>query len=393
MNLVAKIVFFTETPFSERHYNRYGIEVLQKNGFDVEVWDFTPFLRPQIHRDVKVSDPIQFTGHKQFPNRQGALKAISELGPDCFVVTLIAYQHGSIGIYRKLSSARVGYGVVVTNALPVMSAVKDPKAMIVQIRRSSSAQLLKALTSRIPFQCLGIGPATVVLAGGEQSLRYAASRPVSEKTKILWAHTRDYDLYMYEQGKPVRSDMKTGVFLDEYLPFHPDYDHMGMKPPSTPEEYFPSLCRFFDSLERDHGVRIDIAAHPRSRYGAHPDYFGGRAVLGGRTIDLVRQAGFVIAHSSTALNFAVLLNKPVLLVITDKLLQSPRESRAIQGMAVWLNKTPINVDAPLQLDWEKELTVDLDAYARYREAYIKRKDSPEKNTWQILADYLKASEA
>ena len=392
MSRAAQIIFFIETPFGERNYKRYGIEVLQKNGFDVEVWDFTPFLRPQIHRDVKVPDPIQFPGHKQFLNKQEALAAISELAPDCFVVALIAYQYGSISIYRALSSVRAGYCSVVTNAIPVMSAVTDLKSKWVQVRRSKLPKLMKALLSRIPFCFLGIRPATVLLAGGEQSFRRVSNRPISRETTVLWAHTRDYDLYLDEKDRPVHPDTKMGVFLDEYYPFHTDFKTWGYPHPCVPEKYYPSLCAFFDNLERTYGVRIVVAAHPQMR-SEDDGFFRGRPVFRGKTVELVREAGFVIAHSSSALNFAVLFHKPVLFITTDELRRDRRAACSIQGTAAWLNKVPINVDAPLCLDWEKELAVDRDAYARYREAYIKRNDSPEQNTWQILADYLKASEA
>jgi hypothetical protein len=83
----------------------------------------------------------------------------------------------------------------------------------------------------------------------------------------------------------------------------------------------------------------------------------------------------------------------VLFVTTDEIERIARDARFIHAMAGWLNKTVINADAPLDRAWERELTVDEDAYARYREAYIKKNGSPEKQTWQILADYLKASEA
>ncbi|TAL09724.1 MAG: hypothetical protein EPO02_09505 [Nitrospirae bacterium] len=200
-------------------------------------------------------------------------------------------------------------------------------------------------------------------------------------------------MYLNERDRPVSADAKLGVFLDEYLPFHPDYDRLGLTAFSSADAYYPALRRFFDFLEHEHVVRIVIAAHPHSRYEDHPDYFGGRLVVKGQTLELVRKAGFVIAHSSTALNFAVLFRKPVVFVTTDSLQQNQRVARSIRVMASWLGKTPINVDAPLGVDWERELTVDEKAYARYREAYIKKAGSPDKPAWQIVADHLKTVKA
>lgn len=393
MNRVTKIIFFRETLFSERYYNRLGIEILEKSGFDVEVWDCTPFLHPQVHQQVTVSDPIHFAGHRQFLSESEALAAIADLPPLSFVVCMIAYQYGSLSLYRALSKTKLQYGVVMTNAVPVADAAADLRSALDRIRQSSAAQLLNVLFSRVPFRLPGIRPASLLLAGGTRSIQRRHRYPMDGNTTILWAHTRDYDTYLNEKEKPVQEDASMGIFLDEYLPFHPDYVQSKLPPPSGPDSYFPALRRLFDVLERELRIRIVIAAHPLARYDEHPEYFGGRQIIQGKTLELIRKSRFAIAHESTALNFAVLFDKPVLFVTTDEIERNPREARFIHAMAGWLNKTAINADAPLNRDWEKELAVDKDAYARYREAYIKKNGSPEKQTWQILADYLKASES
>jgi hypothetical protein len=249
---------------------------------------------------------------------------------------------------------------------------------------------LGRILSRIPFWLMGIRPAAVILAGGKGAVR-CKRYPVNRQTTVLWAHTRDYDVYLNEKEKPVQVDGKMGVFLDEYVPFHPEHkkESWPYPPPCNESEYYPGLRRFFDYLELEYGVRIVIAAHPSARYDDGLDYFGGRKVVQGRSIELVRQAGFVISHNSTALNFAVLFNKPVLFIDNDKMRQCLTDAHQIGAIAHYLNKPPINVDAPFRLDWEKELTVDQEAYARYREAYIKRDGSPEKHSSQILADFVK----
>lgn len=392
-NQVTKIIFFIEAPFGVRNYNRYGIEILQKNGFDVEVWDFIPFLHPDVHQKVTVPDPINFAGYRQFLRKQDALEAIAELSPSCFVMCLVAYQYGSWPIYRALSKVKLQRGVVLTNTPPHVSSPGEKlRSVFGRIMQYSPAQLLNAVFSRIPFQYTGIRPASVLLAGGARSIQRRHRYPMDGETTILWTHTRDYDLYLSEREKPVQEDANIGVFLDEYLPFHPDYVRTGLPPPSGPDSYFPALRRLFDVLERELQIRIVIAAHPLARYGEHPDYFGGRPIVRGKTLELIRKSRFAIAHESTVLNFAVLFEKPLLFITTDEIERDFTEACFIHAMAAWLNKTAINADGPLHLDWEKELTIDREAYARYREAHIKKRSSPEKPTWQILADYLKASE-
>ena len=181
-----------------------------------------------------------------------------------------------------------------------------------------------------------------------------------------------------------------GVFLDEYLPFHPDFIHLQMAHPTTAEDYYPLLRRFFGFLEDNYGVRIIIAAHPRSRYEELPNYFGGRPVIRGKTAQMVRESEFVIAHSSTSLNFAVLFYKPVIFITTNQLEQSS-QGPFIHLMASWFGKQPINIDdQPIGVDWESELRINEEAYARYRNSYIKKDNSEELPFWQIVSNKIKS---
>lgn len=391
---MTKIIYFVESPFNERDYSRYGIEILQKNGFVIEVWDFTPLLYPLLHSHVRVPDPINCDGYRQFSTREEALAAISELTHLCFVVCMLVYRYETWHIYRALSKARLKYCVPMTNAIPTINTIKNPVHGYVKVFQKlfqySPEKLFKALFCRIPFNCLGVRSATVLLAGGERSIR--CNHPINRDTETLWAHSLDYDIFLEEKDRPTQADMRMAVFLDEYLPFHQDYIHMEVSPPSSPEDYYPVLCRFFDRLERDRGIHIAIAAHPRAHYEEGCKYFGKRRVYRGKTAELVRQSTFTIAHASASLNFAVLFRKPVLFITTNSLQRSPVTGPYIFTMSAWLNKTPINLDELPCIDWGKELTVDEASYARYREAYIKKRGSPEKPSWQILADFLKTLE-
>lgn len=386
MAKISELVLLTQTPFNTIDYERYGIETLRENGFEVDVWDLTPCLYPQAHRQLQLPDAMDYERCRQFSSLKQVLAAISELTPSCFVVSTVSYRYESCPVYRALAKVRVGYAVVATNTLPSVQVTQTPMEALRKLRRSSSSQVLNALFFRIPFRWLGIRRATVAVAGGAQS--FLSNFPVNQETQILWAHNLDYDIYLKEKEKPGLADTTMGVFLDEYLPFHPDFDYLKLESPASPKEYYPAISRFFDSLESTYGVRIVVAAHPRSSYKDHPDYFGGRAVFRGRTAELVKRSGFVIAHASTSIGFAVLFEKPVLFVTTDKLQQNPWIGRAISVMASWLNKTPINLDTALHLDWKTELAIDQVAYGRYREAFIKKNGSPEKPCWQIFADWL-----
>lgn len=227
-----------------------------------------------------------------------------------------------------------------------------------------------------------------VLLGGEK----AGNRsPTDINTHIIPACTLDYDLYL-QQKLSIDSQYEGYIiFLDEYLPFHSDYLHMGVPVPCKPEEYYPPLVDFFQTIESALNSKVVIAAHPRSSYEDHLDYFGGRKVLRGMTSKLVKQCKCVIAHGSTALNFAVLYEKPALFV-TLNILQNYKHDQLgkfYELMANTLGKELINLDEPRNIDWQAELEIDHAAYRMYHDSYIKSPLAPEKPCWQIFADYVK----
>jgi hypothetical protein len=198
----------------------------------------------------------------------------------------------------------------------------------------------------------------------------------------------DYDLAM-ETGKTGGGENpRHVVFLDEYIPFHPDYLQDGIRAPCTADEYYPKLRTLFAEIERQSGLPVVIAAHPRARYREHPDFFQGRKIIQGQTCSLVRDAALVVTHASTSNNFTVIYRKPALVVTTDGLKQCYLGGY-IEATARDLEAPVINLDEPWQLNPASLYQVEERARAKYFTQIIKRPGTAEGNTWQIFADYLK----
>ncbi len=387
--MITKVVYFVETPFNARDYNRFGIETLRENGFEVEIWEFTPFLHPESYGRISVPDPVNYGKHYLFQSKRHAFKSIVKLKDDCFVVCKVPYVLRSFSIYRALSRNKIKYGVQTANTLPSITNVSNIRNLFNKLKKTTPQKLFKALYKFFHFKYIGIKPPTLVFVGGEKSIN--SNYPVGNGTEILWLHTLDYDIYLREKNNSVQVGPDVGVFLDEYFPFHPDYLHSGLAPYTIPDKYYPLLCSFFDFLERNYKVKIIIAAHPRSRYEDHPDYFGGRQVIRGLNAELIRKSGFVIMHASTAINFAVLFKKPVIFATTNDLKQSG-EGPIIDAMASLFRKKAINLENTMEIDLKKELVINEEAYRDYKNSYIKKDGTEELPFWQIVANRLKVRE-
>jgi hypothetical protein len=204
----------------------------------------------------------------------------------------------------------------------------------------------------------------------------------------VWAHSFDYDTYLAANAETAPPLAPYAVFLDEDMIYHSDFDHSEIKSPATAEAYYRSMNGFFDKLEREWGMPVTVAAHPRSRSDSRSQQWGDRTIVHGRTAQLVRDAKLVLCHQSTAVSFAVMWRKPLIFLTTDELVPSYLQPRIALGSAL-LRSPLVNVDGDTELPPRESLfAVDEAAYAKYAEAYIKRLGTPTQPVWQIFSEYV-----
>jgi hypothetical protein len=398
---IKKIIYIVFT-FCKRDYERFGIEIIKNNGFSVEVWDLAPVAYNKVYKKIKVPDPINYKKSNciLFMDKDEVIREICRLKLDTLVIAINDISFKTYFLYRELSKKNILYALFYSDIIPnYKNKITSPLILckrklnyfFEKIRGVNYLKIKKYLFRIIPFKYLMIKFPALILAGGSQTLvKY--NPPIGKKTKIIWGHTLDYDLYLNDSLKPSKNELKGkkyAVFLDQYLPFAPDLVYMGVNSPLTPKQYYYSLCNFFNRVEKETGLNIIIAAHPRSKYEEHQSYFEGREIVRGRTIELIRDSDLVLMHYSASLSFAVLYNKPILFFATGEMEKCTSEVKKICAYSSELNKQFINIDVIYKIDWDKELTVDKETYANYKEKYLKRKGTEEKPFWQIVADEVK----
>ena len=62
----------------------------------------------------------------------------------------------------------------------------------------------------------------------------------------------------------------------------------------------------FKKIEKKFESKIVVAAHPRVDISDYNNFFKGREVFYSKTIDLVKNCKCVLAHTSTAISYAVI---------------------------------------------------------------------------------------
>ena len=171
---------------------------------------------------------------------------------------------------------------------------------------------------------------------------------------IIKTHNFDYDFFLTDQNPEI--DQKDGgiVFLDEDAAYHSDYVHSGIDPYVTAENYYPTMSAGLSQIAEALSSDVKIAAHPRSDYQSKP-YKYSLPILKNQTFELIKKASVVVSHGSTALQWAVYMRKPIILVTTDEM----NKNIIMEGFAFELGKDVVNFNRiPNKYDWKSQLFVD-----------------------------------
>ena len=379
---VTQILVLTEAPFTKRDYDRFGVDLLRKN-FHVSILDCTPWLKPEFWKKYSAI-AYECTGYKQVADfesfvasLEGSAKALAidflGGGPKCAAARI------------ELKNRHIPRAIFLLGLLP--RAKYKWSQRLRQILHSNTPRSALRKLARRGIQVIHREPpADLVVLTGAASLKELR---VQRTAKRVWAHTFDYDVYLSNGHQEPELAERYAVFLDEDMAFHPDYDHSGITPPTTPDKYYPAMNRFFEQFERANGMRVIVAAHPRSNYELHPDVWSGRTLIHNKTAQLVRGADYVLGHSTTSLSFAVLWRKPILF-LSSKDLDKSYLGPLIALRSSLLQRPLINVDdcPGMELNQNGFLVVDERAYSRYVAEFIKAPGTPDIPAWQIFSEFV-----
>jgi hypothetical protein len=374
-----KFFILVESYFQQRDYRRYGIELLQASGLDVEVWEvFRPYRKHYAESYVP-PDPAQFSGLRHFGRMDEVLRELRRVRPADAVLLPMSDRWETGPIYRQLNRQGAYFGSVTLAGIAASQSSR-------RFRLGNWENWRDRIYLRLPYEVRRTAPPRFMLLCGGTSLEPVTKR--LSRAAHVWTHALDYDIAL-ALGRGNGSSPHHIVFLDEYVPFHPDYLTMGISAPNTAGDYYPKLLRLFEALEARWRLPVVVAAHPRAKYAGGPDYFAGRRVVQGETGVLVRDAALVITHCSTSNVFTAIYRKPLLVVTTHGLVNS-YYGPFIKATAETFGAPLLNLDTEWNSALDQRPQVDAMRYAKLVETLVKRPGTPEKNTWQILAGHLHA---
>ena len=316
---MSKVVFCSCIPLSETILKLFPLDFLAARGIPVEYWDLSaPFGYALAGKEIARPFVRRFADW-------GALKAalLAPEAAETFLVTDIPFEPRFFRLYRLFGRTRAKLGAVISGVLPLpeesgLRRLRRGARYLLEPQKISHILLKRA---QIALKRLGgVRGFDVVFAAGD------AAREEAGRARVVPINHWDYDSWLETRASDARLvDGRYAVYLDQFAAGHPDFKFVGIKTLIDPVRYHALLNAFFYRLEKEHGLTVVVAAHPKSDYPVNP--FGGRRILRASTRPLVRHCEFALATHSTALGYAVLDRKPLIFFTTDDIAARYRSLR------------------------------------------------------------------
>jgi len=286
------------------------MDEVAKIGVEVEYWDISSLFFKNNFNQEDSSALVNTRKFQSYNDLKGALSAESDLA-DTLFISLMTFE-GRIGkLYRMLSKFNCKLAVFAKDTLPLPPPNAD--SMTKRIGRVNLAKLKSFFETKIVKWQKRIGKIKqydILFMGGNTGWHAVGNIDYSEvaQAEIVKVNSSDYDRFLLARDA---EPLLTGdyiLFLDEYLPLHPDASLFGIDN-ITAEEYYPELCNYFKRVELQFGMPVVIAAHPKALQYKEEDFFDGRKIYFGKSAELSKYASFVLAHDSTSISYPIAFGK------------------------------------------------------------------------------------
>ena len=391
--MAQNLVFLFYNPLSPEDHEKYGLKAMAALGAHCQFWVLLPLMGP--HRSV-APGPEWVLDWADLDRRFAALP------PKTLFVDFFGGLSAWVGpmerVYRRMKA--YGFEYVIPSLAPLPLAVpggppgQETGALsrrLAKLKGLNKKRLKDLWTSRLVLllkRATQIYPKPVrVFSLANESLDQYCQRNQFPKEQVVPIHSMDYDRFLaYRSSVPKAHPQKVCVFLDQAFTHHPDLKQiLGQDPAKGAEAYLEKMNRLFDRIEAKTGLRVVIAAHPRSQYETLGNPFGGRELVKGSTLEWVDRSQMVVAHWSTSVGLAALFGKPLLIAWVAGAHPLTRT------LAHKLNTSLIDLERAEELDHFnlEQFPYRATDYSSYIRHYLKSDLAPaEQSCWQIMGPKL-----
>ena len=338
------IVYFVNNPLLKRDIDLYGVDYFKEK--DITVIFFV--LHDIVSPDVFHKNDSDYEFQESFKTWSRLYGRLSKLNRKDYVfISDVPLSFQTLMLYVILTILNINYFFVDNWYVPASSDTsKRDKSQPVTIA-NIFFKIIKVTKIYGALYCFRfcIRKPEKIFCSVKDSVHAKQMR--GRHSSIIPYCSFNYNLYLDarashdQKGMPVKPYF---VFIDQYLDKHPDFYKNKKKPPVT-EKYYKALNSFCKGLSEYAGVKYVVASHPRRPITENVD-FDTPYLYDYKSVFLVKECDFIVAHYSMAVDFAVLFGKPVLLITTDEIEKS-WVNKFVVSLSKKLATDIINIDKPI----------------------------------------------
>lgn len=384
---------------TERDFIRFGHNDFSRRGYQVQ---FVSCWNAIYGGRKNVGGNGEFQNHPDalIPQSRAELERLLDtLEPTDFILMTVPMQPETTWIFQALSRRGLPYSTMWLSKYPsnfpyrfgsLKEAWRSLHTFMVLTRRffqRLGERLTLIMSEGLSYFSLK-GPQFHIEAGQYRLWLYPYVPKLRHSTPIhvgsfelLWAHHGD-------DWDGMNSDKPYALFLDEAMSHHPDWTIEGGQPENMPA-INADIRRSLDKIERDIGLPIVIALHPKSDYSqeSFAEVYGNRTSVKNRTAALIRKATFVIGHASTSFTIAVIFDRPTVF-LTNRYIRNSRDGLYVDYLAAWCGVAPIEMEdfnrddaPPMHMP-----TASLKHYDQFKRKFVAAPGAHEGDIWDYVAE-------
>ena len=373
MKKIKNLIFIFETFLTKYDLERYGFSFYKSQGLEIKILNISPITRSNYFNGEKNKGHYVKNLQKNCYSLEDLKKEVFEYKNTC---TATIIHIGDFELDYKVRKILKSNNILIIKHYTGGQPFK--KKNIIEIFSLMFSDLLGALKKLIEILNLlklkltkKVEPDLIFYTGSK-------SKP-SKKIKSVSLPSFEYDKINFLSSKKSKNTISDEFALYIDVPYrHSDqYEISKRFPKEVPcsfDEYYGTLNRFFKNFEKVSKLKICISSHPRANYKNNP--YEAYKLYEHKTYELSADSKCraVLLHSSLAINYPVLLKKPIIFLTQSKFTYSNKKK--ITDLSRFFKKKPIEIDQDNfdETVYKNQLKMNIDIYNSYKNKFISEKD-------------------
>ncbi len=378
---MRNIFYIHRFPFNKEAYIRDEFEYLIEQGFNVKYIEISHLLKK-----TKFDNPCpdELKEHViDIASKKAFYQFLLEDKKNSIIITDVGLLANSAWMYIGIFKANIPYVLFENSVLPKIKTEHKGIETTKFFRRLNFKKIILKPIEMFQFSYANRikQPAKLIITG-KKKLSTEKKQLKGKSSKIKYTMSLDYKASEKTCDKPLLQE-PYAVFVDQYFCHHIDFKTNHIVHNFTAEQYYPELNAFLKQFKEASGLKVVIASHPRRNKAQQSDFDPDFEIYYNKTADLIKFADICLIHFSTAINYAVIFNKPFVLLNSD-LFKKSSVDPYIEMFANFFHKASINISKPYTYDNEWTYQINHETYRTYFEEYIKHPLSDNESFREII---------